>query len=144
MRGIRPGICGSSICNCQHLYVSGGWQPAYNHNVSTTLFRGAQGATLGEPVSVGILGNPVNNGLLLFGRNSLVGVADSLEDVVDVLGDTENTRSRLRHCSSRCEKVAIQEKGCASLTIPSQINTHEASEAHQGVSHEGDTTTLGS
>jgi hypothetical protein len=71
---------------------------SYKDDVGTTLLRGAERATLGEPVSVGIVLNPVGDGGLLRVRDSLVGVADTLKDVVLVLGDSENTRSGLGNC----------------------------------------------
>lgn len=72
----------------------------YKDDVGTTLLRGAERTTLGEPVSVGVVLNPVGDGGLLRVRDSLVGVADTLEDVVLVLGDSENTRSGLGNCLS--------------------------------------------
>jgi hypothetical protein len=69
----------------------------YDHNIGTPLFWWAKRPTLGEPVTVGILGNPINDGLLLLRRHALVGVADALKDVVDILRNPENTRPRLWH-----------------------------------------------
>ena len=37
-----------------------------------------------------ILSDPIDDGLLLVGADTLVGVAHALEDVVDVLGDSED------------------------------------------------------
>jgi hypothetical protein len=45
-----------------------------------------------------IIGDPVRDCLLLFFRNTLVRVGNTLEDVVDVLGNTEYARLRLRYC----------------------------------------------
>lgn len=71
---------------------------SYEDDVGTTLLRGAEGTTLGEPVSFGVVLNPVGDGGLLGVRDSLVRVANTLENVVLVLGDSENTRSGLGNC----------------------------------------------
>ena len=74
----------------------GRWKTTHHDDVGTTLLGGTQGTTFGEPVAVRIIGNPVDDsGLFLLG-DALIRVADTLENVVDVLGDTEDTRTRLR------------------------------------------------
>lgn len=71
------------------------WGLTYNDDVGTTLLRGSQGTALGEPVSLGVILDPIGDGSLLLRGDALVGVADALEDVVDVLGDSEDTRTGL-------------------------------------------------
>jgi hypothetical protein len=71
----------------------------HNHNIGTTFLGRTQGAALGKPVSARIVSDPVNDGLLLLGRDALVRMADALENVVDVLCDTEHARPRLGHCT---------------------------------------------
>lgn len=93
-KGGWEGVAGEGSCSMLQV---GQKKTTHNHNVGTAFLRSAQRAVLGEPVSVGIFGDPVNDGLLLLGRNALVRVADTLEDVVDILGDTEHARPRLGH-----------------------------------------------
>jgi hypothetical protein len=68
---------------------------AYENDVGTALLWGAEGATLREPVSLSIVFNPVADGSLLCIRDTLVGMTDTLKNVVLVLGDSENARSWL-------------------------------------------------
>lgn len=68
----------------------------YHDDVGATLLRGSKGSTFGEPVAIGIVLDPLgDDGHLLLGE-ALVGIRDSLQDVVHVLGASENSRSRLR------------------------------------------------
>ena len=67
----------------------------YNDNISTTLAGGTERATLRKPVAMGVIGDPVDDGLLLLGRDALIRMTNALEDVVNVLGNPEDTRSRL-------------------------------------------------
>jgi hypothetical protein len=63
------------------------------NDVGTALLWGPEWAALREPVSLSIVFNPVGDGALLCIRDALVGVTDTLENVVLVLGDSENARS---------------------------------------------------
>lgn len=63
--------------------------------MGTSLFWGTERATFGKPVAAGVVLNPVGDSSLLIGGNALIGMADALKDVVDVLGDAENPRSWL-------------------------------------------------
>lgn len=67
----------------------------HKDNISAAFRHRSERTTLGEPVSVGILRDPVKDSLLLIGRDALIRVADSLQDVVDILGDSEDTRAGL-------------------------------------------------
>jgi hypothetical protein len=81
----------------------------HNNNISTAILRRAKRATLGEPIAVGVFGNPVNDSLLLLGRYALVRVTDTLKNVVDVLRDAEDTGAWLRHYSSTSEQMVDNE-----------------------------------
>jgi hypothetical protein len=70
-------------------------QLTYNDDIGTTLLRGTERTTLREPVSLGIVLNPVGDSSLLRVRNALVRVTDALENVVLILRDSENARSWL-------------------------------------------------
>lgn len=70
---------------------------SHHDNVGSALFGGSQRTSLGKPVTVGIVRDPVDNGLLLLSRDALIGVADALEDVVDILGHPEDAGSWLGH-----------------------------------------------
>ena len=92
------GIINLRISELAPLYrCSGKVISTYDHNIRTPLFWWAKRPPLGEPITVRILGNPINDGLLLLRRHALVGVADALKDVVDILRNPENTRPRLWH-----------------------------------------------
>lgn len=70
-----------------------------NYNNMGTAFLGRpERATFRQPIPVGILSNPIDDGLLLLRGDALVGMAYTLEDVVDVLGDSEDSRSRFGNC----------------------------------------------
>lgn len=135
------------------VHAGWGWRDTHNNDIGTTLAGGSERTALRKPVAVGVIGDPINDGFLFVGGNALVGVANSLEDVVDVLGDTENARPRLGHCGWMSDHVAERAWGSyrkarqysissGKLTIPSQIDTHQAGESDEGVAHQGDTTTL--
>jgi hypothetical protein len=87
------------------------------NDVGTALLWGPEWAALREPVSLSIVFNPVGDGALLCIRDALVGVTDTLENVVLVLGDSENARSWFGN-------------------IPSHIYSHEATETDEGVTHD--------
>lgn len=70
-------------------------QLTYNDDIRTAILRGTQRSTLGQPVSLGIVLNPVGDSSLLRVRNALVRVTDTLENVVLILRDSENARSWL-------------------------------------------------
>lgn len=63
--------------------------------MSAALLYWAKWAAISEPISVSILGNPINDGFLFLGSDTLVRRADTLEDIVDILGDSEDSRKRL-------------------------------------------------
>ena len=69
-------------------------------------------------------------------------MADTLENVVDVLGDPEDTRSWLGHYILSITVQLGCQMGHILLTIPGQVNTQEAGKAHQGVTHKGNTASL--
>lgn len=70
-------------------------QLTYNDDIGTAILRRTQRSTLRQPVSLGILLNPVSDSSLFRVRNALVRVTDTLENVVLILRDSENARSRL-------------------------------------------------
>ena len=51
-------------------------------------------STLREPVTLGVIGDPLGELLLLRQGQSEAGISDTLEDVVVVLGGPENCRRR--------------------------------------------------
>lgn len=67
----------------------------YNNDISTALFRPTQRPTVGKPVTLRIVGNPVNDGRLFCVRDMLVLTSNALQDIMDILGNTENSPSRL-------------------------------------------------
>jgi hypothetical protein len=102
-----------------------GGKNTYHDNISTTLLRWPQWTALGEPVTLGILGDPVNDSSLLLRRDALIRVADTLQDIVGILGDAEHTRTWLRYCS----KSSAHEKD---ITGTSKRRTYRTkSDQHQ-------------
>lgn len=70
-------------------------QGAYDDNVGTTLLRGPERTFFGKPVTMGVISDPIEDCLLFVGSDALVGVANPLENIVNILGDPEDTRTRL-------------------------------------------------
>lgn len=62
----------------------------YDNNIGTALFWWTQWPAVGKPVSMCILHDPIHDAFLLFIRDSLVWLADTLQDVVDVLCSPEH------------------------------------------------------
>jgi len=69
-------------------------------------------------------------------------MANTLEDVVDVFGDPENTRTRFRDCSCPLLNRTCSRGKVVLLTIPSEVDTHEAGKADQCVTHQRNTSSL--
>lgn len=88
-----------SIHKYRSLVIAAPCSVTYDNNIGTAFRSRPKRAALRKPVTLGILGDPVKNGLLLLGGNALIRVADSLQDIVDVLGDSEDTRPRFGDCS---------------------------------------------
>lgn len=81
-----------------HAPFKGRRRTADHNHMSTAFLNWTERATFGQPVPLGVLINPVEDALLLLARDALVGVADTLEDVMDVLGNPEDARPRLWDC----------------------------------------------
>ena len=94
----------------------------HNHDIGAAILRRAEGPTRGEPVPIGIVGNPVDDGLLLFRGDALIGVADTLKNVVDVLGDSEDAGSRLRHYSTQISN-SLPRKDRIQYHVPYQVKS---------------------
>lgn len=67
--------------------------------MGTALLDGTKRTALREPVPLRIIGDPVDDGRFLLCRDTLIWVADALQNVVHILGDAENTGPRLRNCA---------------------------------------------
>ena len=104
MRGMRPGICGSSVrvrevgksARGPFPYTRGG-RLTDEGNVNAA--RGER-ATLGGPAQT-VLEDPGIEVVLRLLRQAEVGVRNALEDVVVVLRRPEDARGRVRHVPTR-------------------------------------------
>jgi hypothetical protein len=91
MRGIRPGICGSSCSKVSWKGTRGENSYTYECNVYTT---GCKGTAFRGPTET-IFENPRIEILLCLIRKTKVGMSDALENVVIVLGRPEDARRRI-------------------------------------------------
>lgn len=69
----------------------------HNNNICTAFFWSTQWATIREPVTIGVVANPVDDCFLCLCRDVLALRIHALKRIVDVFGDAEDTRVRFWH-----------------------------------------------
>src|SRR5689334_20021531 len=69
----------------------------HNNNIGTAFVWSAQWAAIREPVTIGVVANPVDDCILCFCRDVLALRVHTLKRIVDVFGDAEDTRMRFWH-----------------------------------------------
>jgi hypothetical protein len=99
-------------------------------------------STFREPVALGVVGDPLGELLLLREGQSEVGISDTLEDVMVVLGGPEHCRRGRGNVLD--VKVLFVPARAGGQTHPFSIDAEQAEKANKSVTHQCNTSALGS
>ena len=99
IKGIKPGICGSSVAMSEKR-AHADRDHTDESNVDTT--RG-EGTTFGCPINT-VLGDPCVEVRFGFRGKTKIRSSDALQNVVVVLGGTEDARRWVRNIPLMCDK----------------------------------------